>query len=264
MKGDSPLLFVIGRQRTGTTVFRLMLVSGGAQDCAEIFNPRMGWDRNFFQHLGALAQRDPTWVHPSRHWEAFDAYLADLRAQTGGAPLAIDVKHDHFGWMPPYPGRTRPGMLDFIRQHAHGVFHILRRNRLRTAASLAVSEAVGVWKADARQAAAVQRNRARVRLKAQALTRAFAQHERQEERLAKLFAGDPRYVEIAYEAMFDDDGRWSPDVIGAVRRVGGLRGMTRRPETARLNPEPLADLIANLDEVAAALAPTPYAWMLDA
>lgn len=79
--------------------------------------------------------------------------------------------------------------------------------------------------------------------------------------LAALLGDDPaRVLRLSYEADIEQDPRV------AYERVCAFLGVTPGPEPpnlAKTNPFPLRELIENDDEVAAALAGTPYAWMLD-
>ncbi len=263
MSGPGALLFIVGRPRTGTTALRTLLTAGGAVDCGEILHPRMGQDRNYYRYLAARIAGDPLLAHPSRQWGVFDDYIGDLRRRFDGAPLALDMKIGMFDALPSFTERGRYGTVDYLREHATCVFHVVRRNRLRAAASFKVSEALGVWSANAAQADKARARKRKVTLDPVALKRSYRAHARQDQRFAKAFEGDRRFVRVVYEQMFTADGDWAPGLHKRIAAATGMDALPARPTTARLNPEPLRELVANLDEVAAALRDTPHAWMLE-
>jgi hypothetical protein len=86
----------------------------------------------------------------------------------------------------------------------------------------------------------------------------FQRWDRLYDQLSDL--GGPSILWLTYEEHVADD----PTV--AYRMVQdhlGLEPHTPRVRLSRSNPEPLGDLVANLDDVADHLAGTPYAWMVE-
>ena len=80
----------------------------------------------------------------------------------------------------------------------------------------------------------------------------------QEAHFDALFAGKER-LEVAYEDMVVDrqrEFRRAQDFVGVESR-------TLSEAVDRQNPGRMRDLIANFDELSAALRQTPHAWMLD-
>jgi LPS sulfotransferase NodH len=82
----------------------------------------------------------------------------------------------------------------------------------------------------------------------------------QHARLLAELAGR-QVLRLSYEEHISDD----PGVAyRAVCAFLGLEPRPVRPTLTKTNPFPLRDIVSNWDEVAAVLAGTPYAWMLDA
>lgn len=80
---------------------------------------------------------------------------------------------------------------------------------------------------------------------------------RRQERIRELFAGH-RILEVTYEQLVDD-------TTATLARVQSFLGVTPRalePRTAKLARRPVAETVENLDEVAAALAGSPFARFL--
>jgi len=67
-------------------------------------------------------------------------------------------------------------------------------------------------------------------------------------------------LSLTYEQHIQDDPRVGADMVVDFL---GLPRTTASPSLQRSNPEPLRELLANLDEVREYLAGTPYAWMTD-
>lgn len=87
----------------------------------------------------------------------------------------------------------------------------------------------------------------------------FARWDRLYDEVSRLVG--PAALTITYEEDI------APNPLIGYRRVQdflGLPAYRPRVRIRKANPEPLGDLIANLDEVRSYLAGSPYAWMADA
>jgi LPS sulfotransferase NodH len=137
-----------------------------------------------------------------------------------------------------------------------------RRHHLRRAVSVAIGERTGIWNSFQPTATAE-----RVRLdparfvsygKTLTLFEYFATLEAAHRAFRELLQGQ-RLLELNYE----DDVETDPGV--AYRRVAEFLALPSHAVSVRLrklNPQPLASLVDNYDEIAALLRGTAYEWML--
>ncbi len=263
MSADGRLIFVVGRPRTGTTVFRHLLADGGAVDCGEVLHNNMFKDTNFFVYLAERVAKEPKLVHPTRHVKAFHDYVGAMRERFDGAPLVMDVKMDAFGRIHRAPGVQTPAVVSIMQERAHTVFNIVRRNRLRALTSAAISREVGVWYSYPERLKKAEGKKTSVSLKVETLKQRLNAQAHEDERFAAHFEGDPRYVRLEYEDMFAPDGGFAPGVMAAARAALDVDALPNAPAMVKMNPEPLSALLSNFDDIAEALRDTRHAWMLD-
>jgi LPS sulfotransferase NodH len=135
------------------------------------------------------------------------------------------------------------------------VIHLTRRNRLRTIISLEIAFKTGQWTQGGKSAGPKEK---RVTLDPLKLLRRLEQIEEGEGATRIRFCDRP-ILEIVYEDLVQ-----SPrEVFAAVSAYLGVDGID--PDKIRLrrqNPEPLAQLIVNYDEVESALKNTRFAEYL--
>lgn len=132
------------------------------------------------------------------------------------------------------------------------ILHLTRRNRLRTIVSLAIAEKTDRWTRGLRDLPLAER---RVALDPETLARRLDEiAEREKAARDRLRAHE--MLEVTYEDLV-----LAP--VSEFARLGAFLGVEdidpRKIVLARQNPEPLAELIENLDEVADCLRETRYA-----
>ena len=139
-----------------------------------------------------------------------------------------------------------------------------RRNHLRRAISVAIGTQTRLWNTDRPVAAGVTVRVDPERFvsygREMSLQQYFSSLEERYWTFADLLRGKP-LLELVYE----DDIERDPSV--AYRKVCAFLGIEAAPVQVRLqklNPQPIRELVANFDELAAALRGTRHAWMLDA
>ncbi|MBT9383265.1 Stf0 sulfotransferase family protein [Pseudooceanicola sp. CBS1P-1] len=260
----SDLIFVIGRQRSGTTVFRTLLTRAGALNCDEIFHGDLSAPHRFYGFVRDRVQERPELVHPQHHPRLFRDYIAALRRQAGGRRLVMDVKYFGLNLIPQredVDGR-KPFVIGFMQESGAGIVHIRRRNKLRVHVSEQISIATGKWSAE--RAEQMITDKPRLHLDIAVALAAIDRLERQDARVQTLLATVPGVVRLDYEDMFTEAGDFTPEVCAIGERLLGGSAVEARPANLRMNPEPLEALVDNHGDLVAALVGTRHAWMLEA
>ncbi len=257
----SDLIFIMGRQRSGTTVFRRYLFSLGALDCDEIFHGDLTKPHRFYAYVRDRQRAEPGLIHPETHRWLFPAYIDALRSAADGRPLAIDVKHYALGFVPPIGeiGRARPYIFDFIADQGAALVRIVRRNKLRMVISEEMSIRTDVWRVERPEE--FVRDKPTLRLEPDRVAARITELTEQDAAVDRLAATCPRLWRLTYEEMFRPDGRFSASATAAAKGALGRADVHDAPDNLRMNPEPMARLVANFDEIARALATGPHAWM---
>gem|GEM_PF-3751495 len=241
-------LFVVGRQRTGTTVLRQALATHPrVRDLGEVMHDKRS--NGFYAELaGELAKSATAGLH--NRW--FDILLAtiDRLAPPGDDTIRlVDVKYN----MALNFGSTFVGadMLNTfalnLRRHKGALIHVVRRNKLALLTSIAVVGRTGQWQmkhGDARRFERVELNPA-------TLTARIAAEEAMDAYFAAQFARMAATVTVVYEDMFGPDGTFVRVPFDRVARRFGLDGAFDLSPRLTRQGLPLADTISNFDAIAA-------------
>lgn len=260
---NSDQIFIIGRQRSGTTVFRELLKNEGAFDCDEIFHGVISRPHRFYRYVLERIAKQPALVHPQSHPALFWDYVKHLRSIAKGAPLAMDVKYFGLNVIPTredVDGRG-PFLFNYMVESGARVVHVVRQNKLRILVSEELSKATGLWSVSREEDKLTEKKPLTINPKA-ALTFIDAQLN-QQKRVAVQLNRVSDLEAIEYESMFDGDV-FSEHTLQVARRFMAKQDIDPRPRNIRMNPEPIAQLVENFDELAAALRGTPHEWMLTA
>ena len=258
----SDLIFIIGRQRSGTTVFRDLLARHGAVNCDEIFHGDLDRPHRFYAYVLERMQTDPTLVHPQQHARLFRDYIEAERKAADGRKLAMDVKYFGLNLIPQVEdvdNRT-PYVLAFMRNSKAHVVHIIRRNKLRVYVSEQMSRATGRWSAEKAEHVLTEKPKLTVDIP-QAL-RFIDRLIQQDQRVTAMLDTIPGSSRLHYDGMFDADGLFTEAVQQVAAQCLDIDTVNPKPGNLKMNPEPLADLVANYDQLSEALAATPHAWTL--
>ncbi|MEM9049027.1 MAG: hypothetical protein AAGC92_09930 [Pseudomonadota bacterium] len=257
------LVFIVGRQRSGTTVFRRLLVQAGALDCDEIFHGNLGRPNRFFAYVAARAETDRALIHPQNHMQLFRDFIAKLRREADGAVLAMDVKYFGLNLIPAREDveGKRPFMVQYMAKNRAHVVHIVRRNKLRVHVSEEMSKTTGRWSAG--QTRHLPQHKPRLTLDIGATLRMVGKLEALDQRVGRQLASLPGLARLDYEAMFRSDGLFSDRTVEIASAFMGGAELVRTPSNLRMNPEPLDALIENFSAVRAAFENTPHRWMLE-
>ncbi len=246
------VMFHIGR--SGSTVVADLLAQ----------HPEMQWDREIYTEEGNLrkaalekagAGTDRILYDPIR---VLERHLAGARRPWYG----FEVKFYHLR-------RVDFSLADFVEELERRGFGkdivLVRRNFLRTIVSGMIASRTGTWhlRAD-RERAEPQRLRidpAEIVIEGRRKTLlAFLNEYQGDFRLLKSMLSAASTLWLNYEEDVEADPRQ------AYRKIVEHLGIAPLPVAVRLkriNPQPLSELVENIDEIRAYLAGTGFSWMAD-
>ncbi len=259
---SSNLIFVTGRQRSGTTVFRRLLAKNGALDADDIFHCTIDRRYSFFGFLYNEISRDPSIVYPMQHPSVFHKFISFLESEAAGKPIVLDVKYYAYSFLSAsyILGDSKSFIVEYMKRRRSHVFHIQRRNRLRSHISEMIALETGAWTA---VTPAELPAKPKVRLDTDKLIGVLHQMVAQNIIATTILRGITELHTFDYEDMFADDGRYSDNVCQAVGRAMGISEVDGSPNTIKMNPGPIADLVSNYEEVVGVLKGTEFEWMLN-
>jgi hypothetical protein len=273
----SAFTILLARQRSGTHALRSVLDTHPEVFCFdEVFSIWTKDDRNpfwkefehpvaaanYFNFVEAYARDDLGRLLPTRHGELFERYFEHLRGLAAERQLVVDVKYNstHF-FTRPFQPLGSSYFLDLVAEHGLKVLRVTRKNYVRYAVSTAKARAANRYHARTGGAA----GDGTVRLDPRGLLQTLERCEAEDDALDARFRRYPHLLERDYAEIFPGGG----EAISAtfLDAVAGWLGVAPafRPASAfpKQSSLPLAETIANFDEVAAALRGTRFARCLD-
>lgn len=266
---ETDLIFLLGRHRSGTTVFRDLLERCGGLNCHEIMSAKLDAQRGFYGYVARRVAEDPKWVWPIRHQRLFADYIAELRQEAAGRRLLLDLKYWGLNLIPVSEdvAGARPFLVEFIDARDAPVIQILRRNKLRLIVSEALLNASGKWFAVAgERGAGGPEEKPKITLDPGGLLAEVERLIAMDAAIRAMLAPLRNAHELIYEEMFAPSGEFAPQTRALAAEVMGVAeaAVPLSPAHRKMNPEPLDEILANFDAVEAALAGSPHHWMLRA
>lgn len=263
---SSDLIFIIGRQRSGTTVFRDLLMRHGAMDCDEIFHGDLANKFRFFRYVRERLQDEPQLIHPENYAGLFRSYIQELRKKSGGKKLAMDVKYFGLNLIPSLSFLnlrmdTRPFIINFMQNNSAHVAHIVRRNKLRIILSEEMAKTTGRWSSG--RVEHLVSDKPKIVIDTDQIMGAISRLIKQDERVSGMLEGVPGVARLNYHEMFDEIGMFTPKVQDTAARFLNLSSVDPKPGNLKMNPEPLSELVENFVELRNCIAATDHKWMLD-
>lgn len=260
---QTDLIFLLGRHRSGTTVFRDLLERCGGLNCHEIMSAKLEAERGFYGYVARRVAKDPKWVWPIRHQRLFADYIEELRAEARGRKLLLDLKYWGLNLIPVSEDVTgaRPFLIEFIDMRDSPIIQIIRRNKLRLIVSEALLNASGKWFAAAGEAA---EEKPKVELPVDTLLPEIERLIAMDRAIQRMLMPLSNAHELIYEEMFAPNGDFAEPTRALAGRVMGCEDVPRAPAHRKMNPEPLSEILGNYPQVAARLEGSPHAWMLAA
>jgi hypothetical protein len=260
---SSDLIFVVGRQRSGTTVFRDLLMRHGAMDCDEIFHGDLANKFRFFRYVKERSQDEPQLVHPENYAGLFRSYIQELRKKSGGKKLAMDVKYFGLNLIPAredVDGR-RPFIINFMQKNSAHVAHIVRRNKLRVILSEEMAKTTGRWSSG--RVEHLVSDKPKIVIDTDQIMGAISRLIKQDERVSGMLESVPGVARLNYHEMFDEIGMFTPKVQDTAARFLDLTSVDPKPGNLKMNPEPLSELVENFVDLSNCIAASDHSWMLD-
>jgi hypothetical protein len=267
-----PIVVVVGRQRSGTTVVRKAIESTECyKDLNEIFhsdflaNPA---DYKFFAFLYNKILSDPHYILPPRWESVFDEFV-DLCVSDHAKGIIFDLKYNALNFVNPPPLLASDignyYVLDALARREAIFFHVIRNNVLKAIVSERVASSTGQWGLRPGEA----RLSATVRLDPNTLVSDLTR-ELETRRLVERALGRIknvhvfRYAELfaSNEAFSDDNEAFSDDFITRVQSLIPHGFVNRTPYFLRQADRKLCEVVDNFDEVGFVLEKTDFEWML--
>ena len=181
-----------------------------------------------------------------RHWfrrrqliyDCLDDYLRTLPDDVKAKGIKISYNHiDKY-----------PAIADWMKEHQVSVVHLIRRNVLKTALSLATAKKRGFHQST--QKAEV----VKVRLSPARLKRDLARRNRAIQKYQNMFPDNP-YLEIEYESLVANR---EAEMQRTLQFLGIDEVMPLDTDLVKLNPDALEEIIENYEEVVQALKGTVF------
>jgi hypothetical protein len=262
-------IFVIGRQRSGTTVFRYYLSSNPRfVDVGEILHDRFlkgqvrDTEERFYRYLHDLVLTNPEVIHPGHHGRLLADFLQDVELRHAGRYVVIDVKYNLLFMITQNRlyHKDRPALFDILLRRKDLTIHIIRRNKLRLLVSERMANATGQWSLTAKAATAPIK--AKIELNPDTVLHLIQQELEVETVITNLLQKLCHIRTLYYEDLIDAQGIFKEIVEEKVGKfLGESFKFSREPKIVKQNPEPLSDIIANHDAVLAQLEKSPFEWM---
>ncbi len=270
---DLPLVcMMLGRARSGTTVFRSMLNSHpDIQVQGEVFNS----GGPYFRFLEDRLSRDPSLCQPEHSLDMFRAYVARTQKKfRRSRVVALDAKRECLHVI--YRGWNRvgavPAVLEESRAQGWHALHVTRRNHLRRLLSNVRAQERGVYHrpvAGLRGSAAPAEvaGEMPVRLSTHRLVAKLDELEADRLSLGKFFVNHENYLEIDYDEMFDASEPGTTVFSDLVRqKLATFFGLEPKfdpiPSELKLSEGSLPELVENYDELERTLRGTRYEALL--
>lgn len=258
--------FLLGRARSGTTVFRRMLNSHPAITAyTEILNSDA--PHNYFQYLALRFKDDPALCAPQHSIPLYLEFLEHLSEKRPDSEVVVfDVKYEcmHVVYKAWHAAREIPIPLQLIREHQWHAINVTRRNHLRRYVSNARAMTTGIYH---REKDAEEFNTQKVRVEPADLLFKFRAFDEAYDKVAEYFADYENFMEVDYDDLFEEHegaSRFSPSIVESVSNMLGVSNeFDAAPRESKVTTSTMADIIDNYDEVCEILSGTEYESLLN-
>jgi LPS sulfotransferase NodH len=251
---DPAKFLIAGTQRTGTTLLRTSLSSHPEITChGEVFKlgrvPYSQAGGYWAYSRSSIGNRLRSVLLPRR---SCAEYLARLYGEQGGSAIGFKLMLNQCD--------ARPYLWPLIARFPVSCILVTRRNHLKTLVSRLTAAASGVYHVSATLPAksAVSKWVAQpVVVDAASIIAELDAIADEAARWRDLLSG-VRSVEIEYEAYVRDQSAWNARVLDFL----GVSQSALSSDLKKVNPDQLATMIVNYDEIADVLAGSSYAFCL--
>jgi LPS sulfotransferase NodH len=205
---------------------------------------------------------DPRALHPVGYPALFKTFLVERTLKAPSAFVLVDIKYNALRLLDGGMTERSPAAIRLTLERGGKFVHVKRRNKLRVYTSILVAQKTGKWREMEENSVAVKDKQVRVspRLALESIESDLFLERQVAGWLESLDAST-----IAYEDMFAEDGRFSDEALDLASRLLKKRVIEEPAAQKNLkkqNPEPLAEVITNFDEVQQFFETTPHAWMV--
>lgn len=252
------ICFVIGRPRSGTTVFKRMLESHPRfLNMGEVFNESN--PNCYFRYLQQCREDDPQAFFPSRSIDNFLDYLRWCRERArkkkpSSKWLVLDVKYEQAHLLcQPWWGMTQlPKLFWLIKEKRWHVIDICRKDTIGAFISNQVAMKTGLYHSNGLDADGQQA--AKVRIKPEALLNDISAAPKAHRRISQHFQRYGKYLNVNYEDMFDS-GLFSPVLLTRLADFFGVENnFDPEPKLSKILSENVLAHVENADEIRETLA----------
>lgn len=242
-------VFLIGRQRSGTTVLRRSLASHPQiSDLGEIMHP--DHQSGFYSQLRERLNRGlPQGVH--NKW--LQILTETLRQIAENDPPSqryiIDVKYNMtltFGTTFQH-GRPMNALLQHLHARGAGIVQLIRRNKLQLIVSERIALKTNQWELSPD---ATDKKQAEVFISPVTLGLKLQQEAAQDAYFLEQTQSMPDKLTLVYEEMFDEAGAFRPDVFTAIAHLLKLdpEGVDPQPQISKQRGK-MSETISNFPQV---------------
>jgi len=247
------LCFVIGRPRSGTTVFKTMLQTHPEiWSFGEVLNESN--PRSYYHYLKRLQTEDRDAISPSRSIQNFMKYLAwcreaALKRQPANRLVVLDVKYDqaHLLCEPWWSLTALPKIFSLMREIGCKVIDVHRTDLIRLVISNKIAIQTKVYHSNKLEPGEGQD--AKIRIDPDRLLREISATAKAYEKVERHFRGYSNYLQISYEEMFAE-GEFSPALVGRVASFLGVSDQfDRKPQLNKLLVDNIFAYVENDAEV---------------
>lgn len=262
----STFICVLGRQRSGTTVFRQMLKSQGAHDVSEIFHHDFSQNpENYFNFLFKKIKKDKKYIHPDWHREVFKEFLDFLEEKFDNEIILLDIKYNALNIIDSGSlYQEVPFAIKELASRQSYFVHITRKNKLKILVSELIAQRTGMWGQTQDNNSGITKDK-KIYLSSEMALQTISRDEAFESKVSQCISIFTNSFSISYEEMFEKDGGFSQSSQNIASEIFSLRPNELKYDSVSLikqNPEPLEDLIENFDDLKSEFSDTPYAWMV--
>ena len=252
------LCFVIGRPRSGTTVFKGMLQTHSqVWSFGEVLNESN--PRSYFHFLKRLQAQNRDSISPSKSISNFMEYLGwcretALERQPTNRIIVLDFKYDqaHLLCEPWWSLNSLPRIFSLIRELGCKVIDVHRTDLVRLVISNKVAIETKIYHSSKLEPGKGQQ--AKIHIDPDRLLHEIGATAKAYDKVARHFRSYSDYLQICYEEMFEE-GEFSPALV---RRVASFLGVPdefdRKPQLNKLLGDDVFSYIDNADEVRERLA----------
>jgi hypothetical protein len=252
------LCFVIGRPRSGTTVFKGMLQTHPQiWSFGEVLNENN--PRSYFHFLKRLQSEDRDSISPSKSISNFVKYLGwcrkvALERQPTNRVIVVDVKYDqaHLLCEPWWGLNSLPRIFSLIRELGCKVIDVHRTDLVRLAISNKVAIQTKIYHSNKLEPGTGQQTK--IHIDPDRLLHEIGATAKAYEKVGRHFRGYTNYLQISYEEMFEQ-GEFSATLVPRIASFLGVPDeFDRKPQLNKLLADDVLSYVENADEVREHLA----------